>query len=91
MGIKSPRELYGHAIKNHYGLGAFNTFSWETMIAVMEAAQARRSPAILQVSMGARKYVGHFREDGNRQTSLPDTLPLWPLCMHLSYCSDHAE
>ena len=62
MGIKSPRELYGHAIKNHYGLGAFNTFSWETMIAVMEAAQARRSPAILQVSMGARKYVGHFRE-----------------------------
>lgn len=62
MGIKSPGELYRHAIGNHYGIGAFNTFSWETMMAVMEAAQAQRSPAILQVSMGARKYVSHFRD-----------------------------
>ena len=62
MAIKSPKELYRHATENHYGLGAFNTFSWETMMAVMEAAQAAKSPALLQVSMGARKYAGHFKE-----------------------------
>ncbi len=28
----------------------------------MEAAQAEKSPAVLQVSMGARKYVGHFKD-----------------------------
>lgn len=31
------------------------------MLAVMEGARAQNSPAIIQVSMGARKYVKHFR------------------------------
>lgn len=60
MGLKQPEELYQHAMKYHYGLGAFNTFSLESMLAVMEAAQVQESPAIIQVSMGARKYVRHF-------------------------------
>lgn len=60
MGLKRPGELYQHAISHQYGIGAFNTFSLESLLAVMEAAQAQRSPAIIQVSMGARKYVKHL-------------------------------
>lgn len=60
MGIKRPGELYQHAISHQYGIGAFNTFSLESLLAVMEAAQEQRSPAIIQVSMGARKYVKHL-------------------------------
>ena len=57
MGLKNPKEIYDHAIKNDYALGAFNTFSLETALAVMDAAEEMRSPAIIQVSMGARKFV----------------------------------
>ena len=57
MGLKNPKEIYDHAIKNDYALGAFNTYSLETALAVMDAAEEMRSPAIIQVSMGARKFV----------------------------------
>lgn len=61
MALVKPVELYEHAIKHNYGLGAFNTFSLESILAVMEAAEAQQSPAIVQVSMGARGYVRHLK------------------------------
>lgn len=61
MAFVSPKELYAHAHAHQYALGAFNVFSLESMLAVMEAAKAQRSPAIIQVSMGARKYVRHLK------------------------------
>ncbi len=61
MAFTQPKELYRHAAQNGYALGAFNVFSLESMLAVMEAAQAQRSAAIIQVSMGARKYVRHLK------------------------------
>lgn len=60
MGLKQPGELFRQAAARRYCLGAFNTFSLESLLAVLEAAQAQRSPVILQVSMGARGYVRHF-------------------------------
>lgn len=61
MAIVSPKELYAHACEHDYALGAFNVFSLESMLAVMEAAKAQHSAAIIQVSMGARKYVRHLK------------------------------
>lgn len=61
MGLKAPKELYQDAMKNKYGLGAFNTFSIEGILAVLEACKAQRSPAIIQISMGARNYVKHLK------------------------------
>lgn len=60
MGLTRPETLYQHALEHRYGLGAFNTFNLESMMAVMEAAQNKRSAAIIQVSMGARNYVKHL-------------------------------
>lgn len=61
MGLKAPKELYEDAVRSNYGLGAFNTFSIEGILAVLEACKEQRSPAIIQISMGARKYVKHLK------------------------------
>jgi fructose-bisphosphate aldolase, class II len=52
------RQLLDHAAENGYGLPAFNVNNFEQIVAIMRAAQATDSPAILQVSRGARSYAG---------------------------------
>ncbi|MEY4530116.1 MAG: tagatose-bisphosphate aldolase, partial [Deinococcota bacterium] len=41
-----------------YGVGAFNTNNLEFTQAILETAEKLRSPVILQISEGARKYAG---------------------------------
>lgn len=60
MALVRPEGLFADAMQNKYGLAAFNVYSTESLIAVLEGAQAQRSPVIIQVSMGARKYVRHL-------------------------------
>lgn len=60
MGLVSPRDLFARASAGNFGLGAFNVFSLESLIAVLEAAEAQHAPAIVQISMGARAYVRHL-------------------------------
>jgi fructose-bisphosphate aldolase class II len=60
VSLAEPALLFGHAIKHHYGIGAFNVYSIESALAVLEAAEAQFSPVIIQISMGTRKYVKHL-------------------------------
>lgn len=55
-------ELYAHALRNRYIVGAFNIFNYDTLCAVLEAAEEEQSPVIIQVSMGVRKYVLNFKQ-----------------------------
>lgn len=57
MAFQDPREIYAHALRHHYALGAFNVCSIESILAVMQAAQSQQAPVVVQVSMGARAYV----------------------------------
>ena len=50
------RQLLDEAAKGGYGVGAFNVNNMEQIQAIMEAARETRSPVIIQVSRGARKY-----------------------------------
>ena len=61
MAFKKPQEMFEHAYEHNYAIGAFNVFSLESMMAVMEAAENTHSPAIIQVSSGAEKYVKNVR------------------------------
>lgn len=61
MPITSMQQLYRDAMKESYILGAFNVFNCDTLKAVLDAAQSVRSPVIVQISMGARKYIGNYR------------------------------
>ena len=61
MPIVSMKNLYRNAMRESYILGAFNVFNCDTLKAVLDAAQSTRSPVIVQISMGARKYIGDYR------------------------------
>ncbi|MEJ6002242.1 class II fructose-bisphosphate aldolase [Paucibacter soli] len=58
MALISLRQLLDHAAEHGYGVPAFNVNNMEQVQAIMEAAEARQAPVILQASAGARKYAG---------------------------------
>ncbi|MEZ5094353.1 class II fructose-bisphosphate aldolase [Nocardioides sp.] len=75
------RELLDHAGEHGYGLPAFNVNNMEQIIAILRAARAVESPAILQVSRGARSYAGDAMVRalmGAAEEMFPDV----PLCVH---------
>ena len=59
MSIVTTTEMFKKAYKEGYAIGAFNVNNMEIIQGIMEAAGELRSPVILQVSNGARRYAGH--------------------------------
>ena len=57
MALVSTKEMFKKAYENHYAVGAFNINNMEIIQGVTEAAAELKSPVILQVSAGARKYA----------------------------------
>lgn len=55
--LVSSREIMKDAQKNHYAIGAFNVENMEMAQAVVAAAQAMRSPVIIQTTPGTLKYA----------------------------------
>lgn len=60
MPISTPQAMFACAMDEGYALPAFNVFSIEGILAVLDGAEAQRSPVIMQVSMGARRHVEHL-------------------------------
>ncbi|MBO4318459.1 MAG: class II fructose-1,6-bisphosphate aldolase [Mailhella sp.] len=58
MPLVSPKEMFAKAYAGGYAVGAFNVNNMEIIQGIMQAAAEERSPVILQVSAGARKYAG---------------------------------
>jgi tagatose 1,6-diphosphate aldolase GatY/KbaY len=56
--LASTRELLETARRNAYAIGAFNVYNLEGVKAVIAAAEASRSPAMLQLHPSALKYGG---------------------------------
>jgi fructose-bisphosphate aldolase, class II len=56
--LVTSRELLLDAQKNRYAVGAFNTNNLEITHAIVRAAEAKRSPVLVQISAGALKYAG---------------------------------
>jgi fructose-bisphosphate aldolase class II len=81
MALISLRQLLDHAAENGYGLPAFNVNNMEQVHAIMQAADAVKSPVILQGSAGARSYAG---EPFLRHLIIAATemYPHIPVCMH---------
>ncbi len=57
LGLVNSRELFQKAIKGGYAIPAFNFNNLEQLQAIIGACVETRSPVILQVSSGARKYA----------------------------------
>ena len=57
--LVTTKEMFEKAYKGHYAVGAFNINNMEIIQAITEAAAEVKSPVVLQVSAGARKYAKH--------------------------------
>ena len=57
LGLVNSREIFAKAMQGGYAIPAFNFNNMEQMQAIIQACVAQKSPVILQVSAGARKYA----------------------------------
>jgi fructose-bisphosphate aldolase class II len=57
LGLVNSKELFRKAIEGKYAIPAFNFNNLEQLQAIVSACVETKSPVILQVSSGARKYA----------------------------------
>ena len=57
LGLVNSRELFKKAMAGKYAIAAFNFNNMEQLQAIIQACAETKSPVILQVSSGARKYA----------------------------------
>ncbi len=57
LGLVNSRELFKKAMEGGYAIPAFNFNNMEQLQAIISACVETKSPVILQVSSGARKYA----------------------------------
>lgn len=85
MPLVTSTEMFRKAYEGGYAVGAFNVNNMEIIQGITEAAAETRSPLILQVSAGARKYAKHIYLMKLVEAAIADTD--LPICLHL----DHGE
>ena len=57
LGLVNTRDMFARAMKGGYAIPAFNFNNMEQLQAIIQACAETKSPVILQVSSGARKYA----------------------------------
>ncbi|MDD5634755.1 MAG: class II fructose-1,6-bisphosphate aldolase [Candidatus Omnitrophica bacterium] len=60
LGLVSTKEMYAKAIKGQYAIPGYNFNNMEQLQAIITACIETKSPVILQVSSGARKYANQI-------------------------------
>ncbi len=86
MALVTTKEMFKKAYEGGYAIGAFNINNMEIIQAITEAAEELRSPVILQVSAGARKYAKHEYLVALAQAAIKDTGV--DLALHLDHGAD---
>ncbi|MCR5813575.1 MAG: class II fructose-1,6-bisphosphate aldolase [Desulfovibrio sp.] len=84
MPLVGPKEMFAKAYAGHYAIGAFNVNNMEIIQGIMQAASEEKSPVILQVSAGARKYAGQRYIMKLVEAALADDDQV-PVCVHLDH------
>jgi fructose-bisphosphate aldolase class II len=88
MPLVSGTEFLKAAHKGGYGVGGFNTNNLEWTKAILEAAEAKKAPVLIQTSMGAAKYMGGYKVCYDLVKDLVDSMGITvPVAIHL----DHGE
>lgn len=57
LGLVNTKDMFAKAVKGGYAIPAYNFNNMEQMQAIIQACVETKSPVILQVSAGARKYA----------------------------------
>jgi len=85
MPLITSSEIFKKAYEGNYAIGAFNVNNMEIIQGIVEAAKEERSPLILQVSAGARKYANPIYLRKLVEAAIEDSN--LPIVLHL----DHGE
>ncbi len=86
MALVSAEKFLKEARAGKYAVGAFNTNNLEWTQAILEAAEAKKSPVIIQTSMGAAKYMGGYKVCLDIVTDLIESMNITvPVAMHLDH------
>lgn len=86
MPLVTTKDMFQKAYDGGYAIGAFNVNNMEIVQAITEAAADLRSPLILQVSAGARKYAKHNYLVKLVEAALLETD--LPIALHLDHGAD---
>ncbi len=86
MALVTTKEMFRKAYEGGYAIGAFNINNMEIIQAITEAAGEVKSPVILQVSAGARKYAKHEYLVALAQAAIKDSGI--DLALHLDHGAD---
>ncbi len=86
MPLVTTTEMFNKAYTGGYAVGAFNVNNMEIVQGITEAAGELKSPLILQVSSGARKYANHTYLTKLVEAALIETDI--PIALHLDHGAD---
>ena len=84
MPLIGPKKMFQAAYEGQFAIGAFNVNNMEIVQGIMRAASEEKSPCILQVSAGARKYAGQTYIMKLVEAALTEA-PEVPVCVHLDH------
>ncbi|MBQ2723520.1 MAG: ketose-bisphosphate aldolase, partial [Clostridia bacterium] len=88
MPLVTSKEMFKKAYEGGYAVGAFNVNNMEIIQGIIEAATETKSPVILQVSSGARKYANQTILRYMAQGAVEYAKELGcniPICLHLDH------
>ena len=102
LGLVNTREMFKKAMAGKYAIPAYNFNNMEQLQAIIGGCAESKSPVILQVSSGARKYANQtllqWMAKGAVEMCRKDLKSDIPICLHLDHgdtfelcksCVDH--
>ncbi|HAZ07937.1 MAG: fructose-1,6-bisphosphate aldolase, class II [Elusimicrobia bacterium GWA2_69_24] len=88
LGLVNTREMYAKAVKGKFAAPGYNFNNMEQLQAIIQACAETRSPVVLQVSSGARKYANQIllRHMAQGAVELSETYGARiPIALHLDH------
>ena len=86
MALVSAVEMVKKAKAGHYAIPAFNTNNLEWTKSILAGIQEAKSPAIIQTSEGAAKYMGGYKTVVNLVKDLYESMGITvPVALHLDH------
>ena len=84
MALVDTKKMFKMAYNNGYAIGAFNVNNMEITQGIIGAISEEKSPLILQISRGARKYASMSYLRSIIDVAVAEN-PDIPICMHLDH------
>lgn len=89
LGLVNTVEMFKKAMNGKYAVPAYNFNNMEQLQAIIMGCAESKSPVILQVSSGARKYANQtllkYMAQGAVQMARKDYNSNIPICLHLDH------